>query len=212
MKFVFKYDRNTVVNILKKQGVPAPWVIIHLLYHSSHILRTTERMIILICEFHCTLRLKIHFLWQKYSTEINKTEWSWRHSFRITHEHDENGTSLNWWDKAHAFFEQQEEWISLLVMVLFSAMFSYFILDSFEPEKMVCLTKNGATFSSLNLSRRTYCSSYDEHACQTIIFSSCRKLKNQSLKLIVIAFCKKCPNCHRVIKRVPGDMSSQARW
>ena len=107
---------------------------------------------------------------------------------------------------------QQEEWISLLVMVLFSAMFSYFILDSFEPEKMVCLTKNGATFSSLNLSRRTYCSSYDEHACQTIIFSSCRKLKNQSLKLIVIAFCKKCLNCHRVIIQVPGDMSSQARW
>ena len=106
---------------------------------------------------------------------------------------------------------QQEEWISLLVMVLFSAMFSYFILDSFEPEEMVCLTKHGATFSSLNLSRRTYCSSYDEHACETIIFSSRWKLKNQSLKLIVIAFCKKCPNCHRVIKRVPADMSSQAR-
>ena len=104
VKFVFKYDRNTVVNILKKQGVPAPWVIIHLLYHLSHILRTREILIILICEFHSTLRLKIHFLWQKYSTEINKTEWSWRHSFRITHEHDENGTSLNSWDKAHAFF------------------------------------------------------------------------------------------------------------
>ena len=42
---------------------------------------------------------------------------------------------------------QQEEWISLLVMVLFSAMFSYFILDSFELEEMVCLTKYGATFS-----------------------------------------------------------------
>ena len=108
VKFVFKYDRNTVVNILKKQGVPAPWVIIHLLYHLSHILRTREILIILICEFHSTLRLKIHFLWQKYSTEIKKTEWSWRHSFRITHEHDENGTSLNSWDKAHAFFEVNE--------------------------------------------------------------------------------------------------------
>ena len=86
VKFVFKYDRNTVVNILKKQGVPAPWVIIHLMHHSSHILRTTESLIILICEFHSTIRLKIHFLWQKYSTEINKTEWSWRHSFRITYE------------------------------------------------------------------------------------------------------------------------------
>ena len=70
VKFIFKYDRNTVVNILKKQWVPAPWVIVHLLHHSSHILRITESLIILICEFHSTLRLKINFLWQKYSTEI----------------------------------------------------------------------------------------------------------------------------------------------
>ena len=109
-KFVFKYDRNTVVHILKKQGVPAPWVIIHLLYHSSHILRTRESLISFISEFHSTLRLKIHFAWLKYCTEINKTEWSWRHSFRITHEHKENcdGTSLNSWDKAHGFFEVNE--------------------------------------------------------------------------------------------------------
>ena len=45
LKFVFKYDRNTVINILKKQGVPAPWVIILLLYRSSHILRTRESYI-----------------------------------------------------------------------------------------------------------------------------------------------------------------------
>ena len=67
--FVFKYDRNTVINILKKQGVPAPLVIIDLLYLSSHILRTRESLIILLCEFHSTLRLKIHFAWQKYCTE-----------------------------------------------------------------------------------------------------------------------------------------------
>ena len=50
MEFVFKYDR-TVVNILKKQGVPAPREIIHLLYHSSHILRTRESLIIFIIVF-----------------------------------------------------------------------------------------------------------------------------------------------------------------
>ena len=33
---------------------------------------------------------------------------------------------------------------------------------------MVCLTKHGATFSSLNISRRTYYSGYDEHARNTI--------------------------------------------
>ena len=33
-----------------------------------------------------------------------------------------------------------------------------------------CLTKHGATLSSLNISRRTYCSGYDEHACDTIFF------------------------------------------
>ena len=32
------------------------------------------------------------------------------------------------------------------------------------------LTKHGATLSSLNISRRTYCSGYDEHACDTIFF------------------------------------------
>ena len=94
----------SVVNILRKQGVPAPWVIIHLLYHSSGILRTTQSLIILICKFHSTLWLKIHFLWQKYSTEVNKTECGWRHSFRIAHEHDNEGTSLNSWDIAHTFF------------------------------------------------------------------------------------------------------------
>ena len=60
-----------------------------------------------------------------------------------------------------------------LVVVLFSAMFSCFLLDSFELQEMVCLTKHGATFSSLNISRR-----YDEHACDTVFFSLSWKLKN----------------------------------
>ena len=51
--FVFKYDRNTVINILKKQGVPAPLVIIDLLYHSSHILRTRESLIIFNLRVSC---------------------------------------------------------------------------------------------------------------------------------------------------------------
>ena len=42
-----------------------------------------------------------------------------------------------------------------LVMVLFSATFSCFLLDSFELQEMVCLTKHGATFFSLNILRRT---------------------------------------------------------
>ena len=83
-----------------------------------------------------------------------------------------------------------------LVVVLFSAMFSCFLLDSFELQEMVCVTKHGATFSSLNISRR-----YDEHACDTIFFPLCWKLKNQSLKSIVITFCKKRLSCDRVIKR-----------
>ena len=49
-------------------------------------------------------------------------------------------------------------------------MFSCFLLDSFQLQEMVCLTKHGATFSSLNVSRRTYFSGYDKHACDTIIF------------------------------------------
>ena len=56
-----------------------------------------------------------------------------------------------------------------LVMVLFSAMFLCCLLDLFELQEMVCLTKHGATFSSPNMSRRTYCSGYHEHACDAII-------------------------------------------
>ena len=52
-----------------------------------------------------------------------------------------------------------------LVVVLFSAMFSCFLLDSFELQEMVCLTKHGATFSSFNISRRTYCSGYPWWTC-----------------------------------------------
>ena len=74
-----------------------------------------------------------------------------------------------------------------------------------------CLTKHGATLSSLNISRRTYCSGCDEHACDTIIFFRW-KLKNQYLKSIVITFCKKRLSCDRVIKRGLGNLSSQARW
>ena len=58
-----------------------------------------------------------------------------------------------------------------LVMVLFSAMFLCCLLDLFELQEMVCLTKHGATFSSPNMSRRTYCSGYHEHACDAIISS-----------------------------------------
>ena len=56
-----------------------------------------------------------------------------------------------------------------LVMAFFSAMFLCSLLDLFELQKMVCPTKHGATFSLLNMSRRTYCSGHDEHACNAII-------------------------------------------
>ena len=98
LKFVFKYDRNTVINILKKQGVPAPWVIIQLLYQSSHILWTRESLIISICEFH-SLRMAEVLYWNKQDRMkltpfvLNNT-WTWR---------TWNGTSLNSWDKAHLF-------------------------------------------------------------------------------------------------------------
>ena len=67
-----------------------------------------------------------------------------------------------------------------LVVVLFSAMFSWFLLDSFELQEMVCLTKHGATFSSLNNSRR-----YDEHTCDMINFSLCWKQFAEVIKMSV---------------------------
>ena len=94
VKFVFKYDRNTVVNILKKQGIPAPWVIIHLLYHLSHILRTREILIILICEFHSTTQNSFPmaevFYWNKQDRMkltpfASDNTWTWqkRHQFKL---------------------------------------------------------------------------------------------------------------------------------
>ena len=61
-----------------------------------------------------------------------------------------------------------------MIMVLISAMFPRFLLDSFELQEMVGLTKHGATFSSPSISRRTYCSGYDGHASGTIIFPNAR--------------------------------------
>ena len=49
--------------------------------------------------------------------------------------------------------------------------FPCFLIDSLERQEMVCLIKHGATFSSLNILRRTNCSGYDEHACNTFFFS-----------------------------------------
>ena len=57
-----------------------------------------------------------------------------------------------------------------LVMVLFSTIISCFVLDLLEPQEMVCLTEHVSTFSSLNISRRAYCSGYDEHACDKTFF------------------------------------------
>ena len=76
-------------------------------------------------------------------------------------------------------------------MVLFSAMFSCFLLDSFELEEMVCFTKHGATFSSargeLNARVMMNISEIDSHH-----------------------ICKRRPSCDR--ERGPGDLSPQARW
>ena len=85
---LFSNVTNTVINILKKQEVLAPWVIIHLLSHSSHILRTRESLIILpvsfIVHFDSKLfRMTEVFYWNKQDRIklmpfiLNNT-WTWR--------------------------------------------------------------------------------------------------------------------------------------
>ena len=68
-------------------------------------------------------------------------------------------------------------WLSYFSALCFHAFYS--IRSNF------CLTKHGATFSSLNISRR-----YDEHAYDTIFFYLCWKLKNLSLKLVASHFAR----------------------
>ena len=105
--------------------------------------------------------------------------WFWRYCHVKTRQTSENqiadrnyvvqaNSQVNW-----RWFNSGMSEFNFLVVVLFSAMFSCFLLDSFELQEMVCLTKHGATFSSLNISRR-----YVIHACDTIFFSLCWKLKN----------------------------------
>ena len=109
----------------------------------------------------------------------NAVIWFWRYCHVRTRQTSENQITdrkcvvqTNSRVKWRWFYSGMSEF-NCLVVVLFSAMFSCFLLDSFELQEMVCVTKHGATFSSLNISRR-----YDEHACDTIFFSLCWKLKN----------------------------------
>ena len=145
--------------------------------------------------------------------------WVWRSNLILTilsGENTSNFWEINFWPQmwmkkwCQSYCRRSE--FHCLIKVIFSAMVSCFLLDSFELQEMVCLTKQGANFSSLNISRRTQCSGYDEHARDTIIFSWWWKLKNQSLKLIVITFCKKRPSCDHVIKQCLVNLSSQTRW
>ena len=58
-----------------------------------------------------------------------------------------------------------------LIMILFSTISAFYSIRTNFRKWFNCLTKHEATFSSLNISRRTYCSSYDEHACDTKFLS-----------------------------------------
>ena len=101
-----------------------------------------------------------------------------------------------------------------LVVVLFSAMFSCFLLDSFELQEMVSIVSQNMEPLSLRSTSRGV-----RNARLTVnmpviryFFSQWWKLKNRSLKPMMITFCKKRLSCDRVIKRGLGNLSSQARW
>ena len=97
-----------------------------------------------------------------------------------------------------------------LVVVLFSVISSCFLHDLFEFQDMFCLTKHGATFSSLNMSRRTYCSSYDEHACDAIIFPLMLKTEESISEIDSHHILQRRPTCDHVIIWVSGSLSSHA--
>ena len=66
----------------------------------------------------------------------------------------------------------RNEWISLFSQGTFQRYIFMLSTRFFRTSRndFNCLIKHGATFSSLNISRRTYCSGYYEHACDTIFF------------------------------------------
>ena len=63
----------------------------------------------------------------------------------------------------------RNEWISLFSYGTFQR-YVFMFSTRTSGNGFNCLTKHGATFSSLNISRRTWCSGYDAHACDTIFF------------------------------------------
>ena len=107
----------------------------------------------------------------------------------------------------------REEWISLLGHGTFHRY--VFMLSN----RVVRTSGNGLsrkTWSHFIFAQHLEAYLINVRVCCTFwrydnFFSLDWKLKNQSLKLIVITFCKKRSSCDRVIKRGPGNLSSQAR-
>ena len=86
----------------------------------------------------------------------------------------------------------RNEWISLFSHGTFQRY--VFMLSTWffrtSGNDFNCLIKHGATLSSLNISRNTYCSGYDEHTCDTIFFSPMLETEESISEI----------NCHHILQ------------
>ena len=86
----------------------------------------------------------------------------------------------------------RNEWISLFSHGTFQRY--VFMLSTWffrtSGNDFNCLIKHGATLSSLNISRNTYCSGYDEHTCDTIFFFPMLETEESISEI----------NCHHILQ------------
>ena len=98
------------------------------------------------------------------------------------------------------------EWVSLFSHGTFRRFSTRFVRTS--GNGLNCLTKHGATFSSLNISRCTYCSVMMNMLAIRYFFL---ETEESISEIDSHHICKKRLSCDRVINRGLGNLSSQAR-
>ena len=99
-------------------------------------------------------------------------------------------------------------------MVLFSAMFSYFLLDSYELQEIISIvSQNMEPLSLLSTSRGVLTARVMMNMLAIRYFSLMLETEESISEIDSHhIFCKKHLGCDRVIKRGLGNLSSQARW
>ena len=100
-----------------------------------------------------------------------------------------------------------------LVTVLFSAMFSCSLLDSYELQEIISIvSQNMEPLSLLSTSRGVLTARVMMSMLAIRYFFLMLETEESISEVDIHHIFEKCLSCDRVIKRGLGNLSSQARW